>query len=71
VTRDGNLYVNSARVSSSSLADVLREAMRESGNKTVYVKADARAKYGDVKVALDSIQAAKLTKIVFLTERQF
>jgi biopolymer transport protein TolR len=69
IARDGGLYVNNSRVRSDDLPDVLREAMRESAGKTVYVKADARARYADVKIALDSIRAANVTNIVFLTER--
>jgi biopolymer transport protein TolR len=68
ITRDGGLYVNNARVRYGDLPNVLREAMRDSEDKTVYVKADARAKYGDVKIALDSIRNANVTNIAFLTE---
>ena len=69
IAREGRLYVNGARVRSGDLPNVLREAMRGSEDKTVYVKADARARYGDVKVALDSIRGTNATNIVFLTER--
>jgi biopolymer transport protein ExbD len=68
IMRDGRLYVMNARVSPADLPAVLRDLMDSREDKTVYVKADARAKYGDVKIALDSIRGANVTNIAFLTE---
>jgi biopolymer transport protein ExbD/biopolymer transport protein TolR len=71
ITRDGSLYAGSynTRVSLADLTNFLRDVMHDREDKTIYVKADARAKYGDVKVALDAIRSANVTNIVFLTER--
>jgi biopolymer transport protein TolR len=69
ITRDGTLYVNNDRVHPVDLPDVLRDVMHNNENKTIYLKADARVKYGDVKVALDAIRSANVTNIAFLTER--
>jgi biopolymer transport protein TolR len=68
IMRDGRLYVMNARVSPADLPAVLRDLMGGREDKTVYVKADARAKYGDVKIALDSIRGANVANIAFLTE---
>jgi biopolymer transport protein TolR len=68
IMRDGRLYVMNARVSPADLPAVLRDLMDSREDKTVYVKADARAKYGDVKIALDSIRGANVANIAFLTE---
>lgn len=68
VTRDGTTYVANARVLPADLSNVLRQAVRDGAQKTVYVKADARARYGDVKAALDQIRLAGLQNIVLLTE---
>jgi len=35
------------------------------------VRADARVKYGGVKVALDAIRRANITNIAFLTDRPY
>jgi biopolymer transport protein ExbD len=69
VTRDGSIYFGNARFSSADLPDALREAARSDAEKTVYVKADARAKYGDVKAVLDQIRQSGLQNITFLTDR--
>ena len=69
ITRDGSVYLMNARVTPADIPPQLRDLMGSREDKTVYVKADARAKYGDVKIALDSIRATNVTNIVFLTER--
>jgi biopolymer transport protein ExbD len=69
VARDGSIYFHNARLSRTDLPDALREAVRGGAEKTVYVKADARAKYGDVKAVLDEIRLSGLQNIAFLTDR--
>jgi biopolymer transport protein TolR len=68
ITRDGTLYLNHTRILPADLPEQLRDMMHDNENKTVYVKADARVKYGDVKVALDGIRSANVRNIAFLTE---
>ena len=67
VTRDGTVFFRNHRIVLSDLPDALREAARNGAEKTVYVKADARAKYGDVKAVLDQIRQSGLQNITFLT----
>jgi biopolymer transport protein TolR len=68
IARDGTVFFRNHRILLSELPDTLREAARGGAQKTVYVKADARAKYGDVKVVLDQIRQSGLQDITFLTE---
>jgi biopolymer transport protein TolR len=68
ITRDGSLYLLNTRVTPADVPPQLRDLMGSREDKTVYVKADARAKYGDVKVALDAIRSANVKNIAFLTE---
>jgi biopolymer transport protein ExbD len=67
VTRDGSIYFGNARSSPTDLPNALQDAARRGPEKTVYVKADARAKYGDVKAVLDLIRQSGLQNITFLT----
>jgi len=71
ITRDGSLYLMNARVTLADIPPQLRDLMGNREDKTVYVKADARARYADVKVALDAIRSANVTNITFLTERPY
>jgi biopolymer transport protein ExbD/biopolymer transport protein TolR len=38
-------------------------------DKTVFVKSDFRARYGDVKTVVDTIRTAGVDKVGLLTER--
>ena len=68
ITRDGSLYLLNTRVTPADVPPQLRDLMGSREDKTVYVKADARAKYGDVKTVLDQIRQSGLQNITFLTE---
>jgi biopolymer transport protein TolR len=68
IARDGAAYFRNHRILPADLPNALREAARKGAEKTVYVKADARAKYGDVKAVLDQIRQSGLQDITFLTD---
>lgn len=67
IARDGVVYFRNHRILLTDLRDALREAARNGAEKTVYVRADARAKYGDIKAVLDQIRQSGLQNITFLT----
>jgi biopolymer transport protein ExbD len=67
VTRDGSVYFSNYRLAPADLPNALRDAASGRAEKTVYVKADARAKYGDVKAVLNQIRQSGLQNITFLT----
>src|SRR5579863_1249435 len=69
ITRDGSIYFRNTRISLADLPGALRESVRNGAEKTVYVKADARVKYGDVKAVIDQIHQSGLQNITFLTEQ--
>ncbi len=68
LTRDGTVYFRNIRCSPEDLPDLIRDAVREGADKTVYLKADSRAKYGDVKFVLSQIRQSGLQNITFLTD---
>jgi len=69
VARDGEIYLANTRVRPAELSKLLQQSMRDRAQKTVYVKADARAKYSDIEVVLNQIRESGLQNVVFLTER--
>ena len=48
VTRDGKTYLGNNEVSSNEITDQVKDLIANRLDKTVYVRSDARAKYGDV-----------------------
>jgi biopolymer transport protein ExbD len=69
VTRDGKFYLGQNRVSIEELATKVNDLLKDKVDKTVFVKGDARAKYGDVKDVVDNIRSAGVDKVGLLTER--
>jgi biopolymer transport protein TolR len=67
IARDGAVYFRNHRILLTDLSDALREATHNSADKTVYIRADARAKYADVKAVLAQIRQSGLQDITFLT----
>ena len=70
VMRDGQIFVDTQRVSSEELASKLRARVHAGAPKTVYIRADAHARYHTVANVLDSIRSAGLTNVAFLTEQR-
>jgi biopolymer transport protein ExbD len=48
VTRDGNFYLGSQLITADSITKDVENKLEHNLDKTVYLKADSRAKYGDV-----------------------
>ena len=68
ITRDGSLYFGHDRVPAKELPGLIRRAYEHGSERKVYLKADARARYGDVKAVLDQISAAGIQDVAFITE---
>jgi len=69
VTRDGKIYFRNVPISAKNLPDRIREGLKNGAEKKVYLRADARARYGDVKQALIEIRQAGIDNVCFLAEK--
>jgi biopolymer transport protein ExbD/biopolymer transport protein TolR len=69
VTRDGKFYLGQDRVNIEDLASKVNDLLSGRIEKTVFVKSDRRAKYGDVVQVVDNIRNAGVDKVGLLTER--
>ena len=69
VTRDGKFYLNQDRVNIDDLAAKVNDLLATRLEKTVFVKSDFRAKYGDVVQVVDGIRNAGVDRVGLLTER--
>jgi biopolymer transport protein ExbD len=68
VTRDGRLFLGKHEVVPEELPHELRESVRAGAENRVYVMVDSRAKYGDVKPALNKISLLGVRNVSFLTQ---
>jgi biopolymer transport protein ExbD/biopolymer transport protein TolR len=69
VTRDGYYYLNQDRVSIDDISSKVSDLLVGKLDKTIFLKGDFRAKYGDVVKLVDNLRAAGIDKIGLLTER--
>jgi biopolymer transport protein ExbD len=69
VTRSGNIFLGTKQLSPEQITEQVRDALLNKLDKTVYVKSDARAQYGDVVKVVDEVRAAGVDQVGLLTER--
>lgn len=70
IARDGKFYLGQDRILIDDLTSKVSDLLKDrTGDKTVYVKGDARAKYGDIVKVVDGVRAAGVDKIGLLSEK--
>jgi len=67
VTRDGKVALKKDFMSVDDITAKVRDMISGRLDKTVYVRADARAKYGDVTKAVDAVRAAGVEQLGLIT----
>ncbi len=67
ITRDGSIFFDQGKVKDSALLpSKIRERLDQGAERKVYLKVDARARYGAVRDALGIISAAGVENVAFL-----
>jgi biopolymer transport protein ExbD/biopolymer transport protein TolR len=69
ITRDGKIYLGADTITMDKITAKVRDRVADKLDKTVYVKSDARAKYGDVVSVVDAVRAAGVDTIGLLAEK--
>jgi biopolymer transport protein ExbD/biopolymer transport protein TolR len=69
VTRDGRIFLGNTPTAKEELSAEIKDRLSSRLDKTVYVKSDARAKYGDVVAVVDEIRSAGVDQLGLLTEK--
>ena len=70
ITRDGRVYLGANQIALADLGPKTQDLLQNKPNKTVYIRADARARYGVVMDAIDNLRTAGVDEVGFLTEQQ-
>jgi len=70
VTRDSRIYLGQNQVSEGDLGSKVRDALDSKTDKQIFIRADARAKYGTVTAAIDDIRTAGVDEVGLLTEQR-
>ncbi|HXZ12102.1 MAG TPA: biopolymer transporter ExbD [Candidatus Sulfotelmatobacter sp.] len=69
VTRSGDMYLGSKKILLDQITNAVKDQLANRLDKTVFVRSDARAKYGDVVKAVDEVRAAGVDNLGLLTEK--
>jgi biopolymer transport protein ExbD len=68
IFRDDKVFYRSDLVRSSELPAKIRQSLNQGAETEVYLRADARVRYGWVDGVLDGVRSAGVRKIGFLVE---
>ena len=71
ISRDGQTFLSPGvkRTNIDDLAPQVRELLSGRPNKTVYIKADARAKYGKVEEVVDNLRLGGVSELGLLADQ--
>jgi len=69
VSASGDVYLGSTKTDITQIADQVRDRISGKLDKTVYLKSDGRAKYGEVVKVVDEIRSAGVDNVGLLTDK--
>src|SRR3954469_25759020 len=69
VTRDGAVYLGQTKSDLSAIASQVSDLIAGRLDKTVFIKSDGRAKYGDVVKLVDEVRSAGVDNVGLLTDK--
>ena len=69
VSRDGKFYMGTTLVPEDQVTTKVKDMISTRLDKTVYLKSDVNAKYGDVVKAVDNVRAAGVEQLGLLAEK--
>jgi biopolymer transport protein ExbD/biopolymer transport protein TolR len=69
ISQSGDIYLGNTKTDVSQIADDVRDRLSNKLDKTVFVKSDGRAKYGDVVKVVDEIRSAGVDNVGLLTDK--
>jgi biopolymer transport protein ExbD/biopolymer transport protein TolR len=69
ITSDGKIFLGNTAVNKEDLTGQVKDRISNRLDKTVFVKSDARAKYGRVVEIVDEIRSAGVDQLGLLTEK--
>ncbi len=69
VTRDGGIFLGNTKTDLASVASQVSDLISGRLDKTVFIRSDSRAKYGDVVKLVDEVRAAGVDNVGLLTEK--
>ena len=69
VMRDGKIFFGTDRVEPDQLTQKVKDRLSNKADKRVFIKADARARYGNVVDVVDNVRSAGVDDVGLLTDQ--
>jgi biopolymer transport protein TolR len=70
VQRDGSIFFGNDRLTADQLTQKVKDRLANKVEKRVFIRADARAKYGSVVEVVDNVRSAGVDQLGLLTEQR-
>lgn len=70
IYRSGDVFLGGDLVRLERIPELIRKDVARGSERKVYIRADARTFYGNVKQVIDAVRAAGLTDVSFLAEQR-
>ena len=70
IMRDGKIYFGSDRVDADKLSQLVKDRLANKVDKRVFIKSDARSRYGTVVDVVDNVRSAGVDDVGLLTEQK-
>ena len=70
VMRDGKVFLGNDQIAADQLTGKVKDRIASRVDKRVYVRADARAKFGSVVEVVDNVRAAGVDQLGLLTDQK-
>jgi len=69
ISRSGDIFLGNNRTPLDQIASLVRDRISDRIDKTVFIRSDGRAKYGDVVKLVDEVRSAGVDNVGLLTEK--
>ena len=70
VMRDGKVFFGNDQITPDALTEKIKDRLANRVDKRVFIRADARAKYGAVVDVVDNVRSAGVDQVGLLTEQR-
>lgn len=69
ISRSGDIFLGNQKTPLDQISSLVRDRISNRVDKTVFIKSDGRAKYGDVVKLVDEVRSAGVDNVGLLTEK--
>jgi biopolymer transport protein ExbD/biopolymer transport protein TolR len=70
ITKDGKVFFGADQIAPDQLTSKVKDRLSTRADKKVYIKADARTRYGNVVEVVDDVRSAGVDELGLLTEQR-